>query len=95
MYQFRKARNREGTWRFELNGIKLLVNDFVIRGEKHWLKDPAKTIGFFNVDNNLYGVSNTQPVVYNTAEDFYESLVQQYHIIKDGLSSGCAERISA
>lgn len=95
MYQFRKEKNKDGIWKFELNGIKLLVNDFVIKGEKHWLTNPIKTIGFFNIDNNMYGVSNTKEVVYNTAEDFYDSMVQQYYILKDGLSSGSTERKTA
>ena len=95
MYQFRKVKNGDGVWKFELNGIKLLVNDFVIKDEKHWLKNPAKVIGFFNLNNSLYGVSNTKPVVCNTAEDFYDIMMQQYHIIKDGLSSENNQRKSA
>lgn len=86
MYQFKKVKSSDGIWRFELNGIKLLVNDFIIKDEKHWLKNPAKTIGFFNLNNSLYGVSNSKPVVYNTAEDFYDIMLQQYRILKDGLS---------
>jgi len=83
MYQFNK-KPIKGTWRFELNGISLLINGFFIKDEKHWIKSPSKAIGFFNIDNNLYSVSNSEPVPHHTIEDFYDALVKQHKILKSG-----------
>jgi hypothetical protein len=84
MYQFNIMQDSEDVWRFELSGINLLINGFFIKDEKHWIKNPKKAIGFLNINNNLYGLANNEPVTYDTAEDFYDVMLQQYMILKNG-----------
>ncbi|MBC7553086.1 MAG: hypothetical protein H7257_03810 [Taibaiella sp.] len=79
MYQFRITKQERGGYRFELSGIKMLVEDFEIKNDKHILTNPGKTIAFFYIDNNLYGVTN-DPNVFNSAEDFYDAMSSQYQV---------------
>lgn len=83
MYQFNKVQDGEGTWRFELDGINLLLDGFFIKDGKHWLKNPTKAIAFFSIGGHLYGVAN-QIITFPTAEDFYDTMLSQYHIFKNG-----------
>ncbi len=79
MYQFTKIKLDDGGYRFELGGIKMFISGFSIKDGKHLFTDPRKVIGYFNIDGNIYGVSNDLPT-YHTAEDFYDSINSQYRI---------------
>lgn len=77
MYQFNKVKNEDGSWRFELDGISIIVDGFFVLQEKHYIKNPEKAIAFFNFNGNLYGVAN-QIKTFKTAEEFYEQMCDQY-----------------
>ncbi len=77
MYPFSKAQQDDRTWCFELNGINVVMDEFFIKDDKHWFKDPYKAIAYFSIEGNLYGLSNftdTKP----TAEDLYDVMLGQY-----------------
>lgn len=86
MYQFNKVRSSNGSWRFELEGIQILLDGYVINNDKHQLINPGKAIAFFNINDNLYGVLN-EIRTYNTAEEFYDSMYEQYMIFKKDIST--------
>lgn len=77
MYQFNIVKNDDSSWRFELGGINLIVDDYSVKDEKHYIKTPQKAIAFFNINGNLYGLAN-QASSCRTAEDFYEMMQEQY-----------------
>jgi hypothetical protein len=80
MYQFKIRKQDDGVYRFELGGIKLLVDDYLVDKNQHVLTNPRKTIAYFNIENNIYGISNE---IYETAEAFYDAISRQYHIFTD------------
>lgn len=75
MYHFNQTQ-ADDQCRLELNGIKLLVDGYTIKQDKHYLKNPANAIAFFDVNGGLYGISNRNGT-YLTAEDFYDSMQKQ------------------
>lgn len=77
MYPFNIVRNDDSSWRFELGGINLIIDDYQVKDEKHYIKNPDKAIAFFNINGNLYGIAN-QAHNCSTAEDFYEMMKEQY-----------------
>ena len=77
MYQFRITKQENGGYRFELKGIKMFVDDFEVQNGKHLLKNPQKAIAYFDVENNLYGISNGS-LNFNTAEEFHDAMAQQF-----------------
>jgi len=77
MYQFNIVKNDDSSWRFELDGINLIVDDFQLKDEKHYIKSPDKTIAFFSINGNLYGIAN-QSDICCTAEEFYDLMRKQY-----------------
>ena len=81
MYQFNVMQDDQGMWRFELEGINLLLDGFTLKDGKHYIKTPSKAIAFFNLSGNLYGVSNDMKNL-NTVEDFFDSMREQYSILK-------------
>jgi len=85
MYQFNIAADESGAWRFELNGINLLLDGFVIKDDKHWIENPTKAMAFFNINGHLYGISN-ELITYKTAEDFFDTMSNQYTIFRQGLN---------
>ncbi|HXS37252.1 MAG TPA: hypothetical protein VN721_11170 [Flavipsychrobacter sp.] len=80
MYRFNKRRDDDG-WKFELNGINFLIDDFYLKGERHWIKNPKKAISFFSINGSLYGILNDIRT-FDTLEDFYEAMCEQYTIFK-------------
>ena len=83
MYQFSKVRYADGSWRFELNGISLIVDGFTVKKGLHYLNNPEKAIAFFNFKGNLYGVSNRLRT-FATVEALYETMCGQYAIFNRG-----------
>ena len=81
MYQFNIVKNEDSSWRFDLDGISLILDGYTIENEKHLMNNPDKAVAFFNVDGMLYGVTN-QPTYCTTAEDFYDVMIQQYAVFK-------------
>lgn len=79
MYQFRITREEKGGYRFELEGIKILVDDYKVENNKHMLTNPGKAVAFFDIENSLYGISN-QPSYYHTAEEFYDAMFSQFYV---------------
>ena len=80
MYQFRILKLENEGYRFELGGIKMLVKGYNIINEKHSLVNPAKAFAYFTFDNSVYGISN-EAASSDTAEDFYDTISQQYFIL--------------
>jgi len=81
MYKFNVMQDEGGMWRFELDGINLLLDGFSVKDGKHWISTPSKAIAFFNLSGNLYGVSNDMKT-FRTVEDFFDSMREQYSIFK-------------
>ncbi len=79
MYQFRITEEERGGYRFELEGIKIIVDDYKLENDRHILTNPGKAVAFFDIENNLYGISN-QTTVYYSVEDFYEAMAQQFNV---------------
>lgn len=77
MYPFNIVKNDDNSWRFELQGINLIVEGFELKDQKHWITNPHKAIAFFNINGNLYGIAN-QSETCCTAEEFYELMRDQY-----------------
>jgi hypothetical protein len=84
MYQFSIKKQADGGYRFELDGIQLLVDDYTIKEDKHLLAHPNKAIAYFNIDANIYGVSNV-PQNFPTAEAFFDAITKQYQIFKNNV----------
>jgi hypothetical protein len=80
MYQFKIKKQDDGVYRFELGGIKMLIDDYIIKGDKHLLANPRKAIAFFSYEDNIYGVSN-EPGNFDSAEAFYDAMNKQYLIM--------------
>ncbi|MCD6010684.1 MAG: hypothetical protein K0Q79_546 [Flavipsychrobacter sp.] len=83
MYQFKIVKLDDGGYRFELGAIKIYTDGFSIKDGKHLFNTPTKAIGYFNIDGNLYGVSNDLQNA-NSAEDFYDSMTTQYLVFAKG-----------
>lgn len=81
MYNFNKIQDSDGVWRFELDGINLIVDGFTIKDEMHWINSPQKAIGYFNISGHVYGISNSLKT-YPTVESLYDTLLKQYQIFK-------------
>lgn len=86
MYKFQIAQEKDGGWRFELDGITLLIDGFFIKDDKHWITNPKKAIAFFYIANNLYGVLNDIRTCA-TAEELFDSMHEQYSIFKSARPS--------
>jgi hypothetical protein len=76
MYKFNKMQNSDGTWRFELGGISLIVDGFTVKDNHHLMIHPEKAIAFLNIDGHMYGVAN-QYDIYKTVEEFFEMMKKQ------------------
>jgi len=81
MYQFNRVQERNGDWRFELDGITLLIKGFSVKDDKHWIVNPETAIAFFNLNGNVYSVSNNIGKL-QTAEDLYLSILKEYKILR-------------
>jgi hypothetical protein len=79
MYQFRIKKRDDGGYRFDLGAIKMLVDDYVIKDDKHILTNPGKAIAYFTTNDNIYGLSNEQQHLI-TAEAFFDCISLQYKI---------------
>jgi hypothetical protein len=80
MYQFKITQLEDGAgYRFELGSIKMIVENYTVRDGSHILSNPDKTIAYFTIENNIYGVTN-DPRNFETAEDFYDNMYKQYLI---------------
>jgi len=80
MYQFKIVKVQEGGYKFELDGIKLLVDDYSIINGKHLLKTPNKAFAFFNIGEDVYSISN-EPLNFDSAEALYDIIIQHYNIV--------------
>jgi hypothetical protein len=80
MYHFKIKKQENGGYRFELGVINILIDGYSISNDKHVLSNPDNAIAYFNVNDNIYGVSNETPR-YATVEALYEALNQQYKTV--------------
>ena len=91
MYEFKIKQQEDGGYRFELEGIRMIVPGYSIQEGKHRLENPDKAIAYFMIDENIYGISN-DPMNVETAEAFYDAIVKQYKVFttdkKNRQSSG-------
>ena len=74
---FNILKNKDGRSRFELNGIQMVFDGFTERQGLHYIQNPERAIAYFNIKNEIYGVSN-QLSVYKTAEEFYDVMKKQF-----------------
>ena len=81
MYQFKIKKQEYGGYKFELDGIIMLVGEYTMNDDKHFLKNPDKAFAYFYIGDNIYGLSN-EPKNYDTAEAFYDAINLQYGIFK-------------
>ena len=81
MYQFRITKQENGGFRFEYNGIKILVEDYFIKDGKHFFKQPDKAIAYFDIESNVYGILN-EPAHYASAEEFHDAMASQFNALK-------------
>ena len=79
MYHFKIVKVQEGGYRFELGGVKLLVDDYSVINDEHKLKTPNKAIAFFNIGDDVYGISNDS-LNMDTAEALYDTMTRQYKL---------------
>lgn len=77
MYRFNIVKTDDNAWRFELDGINMIIDDYQLKDEKHYIKSPGKAIAFFNIKGNIYGIANPFQTC-STAEEFYEVMRSQY-----------------
>ena len=77
MYQFKIKKQENGGYRFELGVINILIVGYTVQGEQHILSNPNNAIAYFNLEDNIYGISN-QNQQYPTVEAFYEAMEEQY-----------------
>ena len=85
MSRFDIEQQKDGTWKFELDGINLIVDGFEVKNNMHVINNPEKAIAYFSIDGHLYGLSN-QVRTCKTAEEFYEVMRQQFTIFKSTVS---------
>lgn len=81
MYPFRIIQLEEGGFRFDLDGIRILISGYKMINDKHSLTEPDKAFGYFTHDDSVYSISNAT-VKKQTAEDFFDSLLQQYKLFR-------------
>ena len=86
MYQFKIVKVQEGGYKFELEGIKILVDGYSINDNVHVLKNPTKAFAFFNVEQDIYGISN-EPLKLGSAEALYDAIYQQYNVFNSTSNS--------
>ena len=79
MYQFNIGQEADGSYKFERNGIYLVVDAFYKKDGKHFIQNPAKAIAFFKTGGNLYGISNNI-ITHDTVEEFFDSMSHQYEM---------------
>jgi hypothetical protein len=79
MYQFKIRKQEEGGYKFELDGIRMIIESYSIKNDQHMLTHPQRAIAYFIIEDNIYGISN-DPLNYDTAEAFYDAITKQYHI---------------
>ena len=79
MYHFNITKEENGGFRFELDGIKMLVDGFTIVDNTHKFTNPEQVVAFFDVENNLYGISNSSSH-YQTAEEFQDAMLGQFRL---------------
>jgi hypothetical protein len=82
MYRFNIVQQKDETWKFELNGINLIIEGFIVDKDRHIIQNPEKAIAYFSVKGHMYGLAN-QFRVYNTAEEFYDVMMEQYSIFSN------------
>jgi hypothetical protein len=83
---FNKIKQSDGSWKFEKDGINLILDDFTMEDKKHRIMNTEKAIAFFNFMGEVYSVSN-QLDNFKTAEDFFQAMKQQYLIFSPGVKT--------
>ena len=79
MYQFKIKEQEDGGYKFELEGIRMIIDEYVVKDGKHILTHPEKAIAYFMIENNIYGISN-DPLKSDSAEAFYDAIIKQYQL---------------
>ena len=79
MYQFNIKQQEDGGYKFELDGIKMIIDDYQLKEGNHILTHPTKAIAYFIIQDNIYGISN-DPLNCDTAEAFYDAIIKQYEL---------------
>ena len=83
-HAFEKTQNPDGTWQLDLDGIRLVVEGFEMRGGQHWLERAEEAVAYFLHEGNFYGISNNL-MAHQTAEALYDDLRRQYQYFETEL----------
>jgi hypothetical protein len=78
---FNILKNKDGKSRFELDGIEMVFDGFTEKQGKHYLQNHESAVAYFNIKNEIYGVSNRLSL-YKTVEEFYEVMQMQFAFFK-------------
>jgi len=77
---FHITKDRNDMWRFERDGISMIIEDYEVKNDlKHWIINPSSAIAYFYVDGNIYGIRNKTDNC-KTVEDLYERIHEQYDL---------------
>ena len=82
--QFNKEQLDNGAWKFELDGISLIVDGYSEKNGNHWMNNAESAIALFNFKGELYSIANRMND-YKTIEEFYDAMKAQYAIFNSGL----------
>lgn len=80
MYEFHIERKEDRAWKFEREGVNMLIDDYTVKNGKHLIINPLKTIAYFYVDGNIYSFRNR--AFCHTAEDFFDLIKKQVTLLK-------------
>lgn len=80
MYEFHIEKKGEETWKFELEGVNMLIDGYAVKNDKHLILHPAHTIAYFYMDGNIYSIRNK--AFCRTAEDFFDLIQLQIYLLK-------------
>lgn len=80
MYEFHIEKKGDETWKFELEGVNMLIDSYAVKNNKHLIMNPAKTIAYFYLDGNIYSIRNR--AFCRTAEDFFDLIQKQLVFLK-------------
>jgi hypothetical protein len=82
MYQFKVRELESGEYRLELGDIRILVDDYTVENNAHFISHPQKAVAYFTVEDNLYSISN-EHTGCRTAEDLFDTICRQYSVFAD------------
>ena len=84
MYPFTIKKDSAGEFTFELGDISIKVMGYTTSSDgKHQILYPEQAYAVFYSRGHVYGVANNINL-FTTAEEFYENMLVQLDIVKNG-----------